>query len=128
MTFRETLDKHLQAIRERNLPALLETLPPEDIVLITSDGWLIRSVREFAEMHATWFDQTTWSLDARLVQIWETADLGVAVLRLEYRDEPPGKAPLHETSYLTLIFARRDDRWVMVQDQNTPCRKPAEGG
>jgi hypothetical protein len=29
-----------------------------------------------------------------------------------------------QTSYLTLVFALRDGRWVMVQDQNTPVEQP----
>ena len=39
MTFRETLDRHLDAIRRRDLPALADTVSEGDLVLITSDGY-----------------------------------------------------------------------------------------
>ena len=70
-------------------------------------------------------EQTTWSLRTDLVSVLEGPDLGVAVLHLEYRDAPPGGRPIHETSYLTLVFRRTGDKWVMVQDQNTPIKNPA---
>jgi ketosteroid isomerase-like protein len=126
MTFRATLDKHVHAIQERNLPALIETLPQDELVLIMADGRLVRSVKEFIELHRGWFESRTWSLGARLESVYETPDMGVAVLHLDYRDEPAGGAPVHERSYLTLVFRRLPDgRWVMVQDQNTPIKRPA---
>jgi ketosteroid isomerase-like protein len=124
MTFRETLTKHLQAIQQRDLDSLIETLPPDELVLIMSDGRLVRTVREFVEAHRGWFSQTTWTLAADLVKVTETPDLGVAVIHLDYRDQAADGRQIHETSYLTLIFARQGGKWVMVHDQNTPIRSP----
>ena len=123
MTFREGLEKHLDAIRRRDLDALAATLPTDGrIVLVMADGKLVRSATEFLGLHRDWFAGTTWRLDTELVEAFESADLGVAVLRLDYRDVKPSGEPLHEQSYLTLVFRRDGDRWVMVQDQNTPIR------
>jgi uncharacterized protein (TIGR02246 family) len=122
MTFPETLDRHLQAIKSRDLQALRETLPADQLVLIMADGRLVRSVQEFLDLHESWFQQSSWTLDTELVHQRETADLGVAVIRLEYRDHAPGGNPIHERSCLTLIFAREADRWLMVHDQNTPIK------
>jgi ketosteroid isomerase-like protein len=123
MTFFETLETHLRAVRDRDLPALIETLPDDDVlVLIMSDGRLVRSVREFAELHRGWFESSTWSLDAEPVHTIETPELGAAVLRLDYRDTPADGPPIRDASLLTLVFERRGERWVMVLDQNTPIR------
>ena len=124
MTFNETLDTHIRAIQRRDLPALIATLPDEgeEIVLIMADGRLVRSVAEFVEAHRGWFASPTWVLEATPVKTFEAPGLGVAVLQLDYRDVPEGGAPIHEQSYLTLVFELRGKRWVMVQDQNTPMR------
>ncbi len=122
LTVRQTLDKHLRAVTQRDLAALAKTLPEGSLVLITSDGQLVRSVPEFLARHRDWFASATWSLGFEEVSITETPDLAVAVLRLDYRDEPAGRPPRREMSYLTLVFARRDDQWVMIQAQNTPIR------
>src|SRR5436305_1300449 len=116
MTFRETLDKHLRAIQSRALSSLAETLPEDRLTLIMSDGRLVQTAREFLRLHEGWFQQTTWSLLADLVEFTETPEMGVAVLRLDYSDDPPDQPAVRETSLLTLIFAHRDGRWVLTHD------------
>jgi uncharacterized protein (TIGR02246 family) len=118
MTFRETLRKHLQAIQDRDLKALADTVAEDSLVLIMADGKLARSTAEFLEAHRGWFAMHGWTLQASQVEVFESADLGIAVLRLDYR-EPPAT---HSRSYLTLAFQKQNGRWVMVQDQNTPIK------
>jgi ketosteroid isomerase-like protein len=124
MNFCETLNEHLRAVRERDLPALIETLAPGRLTLIMSDGRLVQSTDEFVALHRDWFRSQTWSLGAETVSVTEGSDLGLAVVRLDYRDTPPGREPIHEASYLSLAFQKQGDRWVMVHDQNTPIRPP----
>jgi ketosteroid isomerase-like protein len=124
MTFRETLERHLRAIQTRDLEALADTLPADRLTLVMSDGRLVQKPSEFLDLHRDWFQSKTWSLGVEQVAATEDADLGCAVLRLDYRDESPSAEPVHETSYLTLVFQRQGDRWVMVHDQNTPIKKP----
>lgn len=118
MSFSEALERHLRAIRERDLDALADTVAPEELVLIMADGKLARSTREFLETHRGWFAVKNWTLDAEPVKTFESADLAVAVLRLDYREPPATRSE----SYLTLVFQRRGGKWLMVQDQNTPIR------
>jgi ketosteroid isomerase-like protein len=123
MTFAETLDAHLRAIHDRDLPALVDTLPDDDeLVLIMSNGRLVRTVHQFVELHRAWFQSSTWTLIPTPVRTIETPDLAVAVLHLDYRDKPTTGPPIREASLLTLTFARRAGRWVMVHDQNTPIK------
>ncbi len=123
MTFRETLDKHLRAIVDRDLEALIETLPSEELVLVKSDGQVVRSVREFVEAHRGWFEMPNWTLGIEPVHTYETPELGVAVLKLDYSDLRSDGTRFHEFSILTLIFAHQPGRWVMVHDQNTPIKR-----
>ena len=125
MTFRETLDKHLRAIHDRDLAALNETLPADELLLVMSDGRVVRSVREYVEAYRSWFAAPTWRLAVDPIRVTETAEMGVAVLGLDYRESPPGRDPVRQTSVLTLVFQRVDGRWVMVLDQITPVRSSA---
>ena len=59
-------------------------------------------------------------LFATPLEIHEDADAGVALLHLLYCEDTPGKRPLREQSHLTLVYQRRDDKWVVVQDQHSP--------
>ncbi len=120
--FREALGRHLLAIEDRDLGALADTVAPDGLLLVMSDGKLVRSTAEFLEAHRGWFAMKHWRLEVKPVHIYETAQLGVALLHLEYRDTPPGQPPSRQESLLTLIFENRNGRWLMVQDQNTPIK------
>ena len=116
LSWRHALERHLDAIQRRDLHALSETIA-DDLLLITSDGRLKRTAREFLDAHREWFEMKGWTLEASVETIQETATMGVAVLRLLYTE--PG---VSQASLLTLIFEKRGDRWLMVLDQNTPTR------
>jgi uncharacterized protein (TIGR02246 family) len=121
-SFRETLGRHLLAIEERDLDALADTVDDDEILLVMSDGKLVRSKKEFLEAHRGWFAMKNWRLEVKPVQIIDTPALGVALFQLEYRETPPGKPPTRQESMLTLVFQQRNRKWVMVLDQNTPAR------
>jgi ketosteroid isomerase-like protein len=111
--FRETLGRHLLAMETKDLETLAATLA-DKVVLITADGTLKRSKPEFVEAHRGWFGLQGWTLKAKAVEIYESASLGVAVLHVEYREGE---------GWLTLVFERRGNEWLVVQHQNTPVRR-----
>jgi uncharacterized protein (TIGR02246 family) len=121
-SFREALGRHLLAIEDRDLDALADTVADDEILLVMSDGKLVRSKKEFLEAHRGWFAMKNWRLEVKPVQIIDTPALGVALFQLEYRETPPGKPPTRQESMLTLVFQQRNGKWVMVLDQNTPVR------
>ena len=121
-SFRDALGRHLLAIEDRDLDALADTVADDEILLVMSDGKLVRSKKEFLEAHRGWFAMKNWRLEVKPVQIIDTPALGVALFQLEYRETPPGKPPTRQESMLTLVFQQRNGKWVMVLDQNTPAR------
>jgi uncharacterized protein (TIGR02246 family) len=121
-SFREALGRHLLAIEERDLDALADTVADDEILLVMSDGKLVRSKKEFLEAHRGWFAMKNWRLEVKPVQIIDTPARGVALFQLEYRETPPGKPPTRQESMLTLVFQQRNGKWAMVLDQNTPVR------
>jgi ketosteroid isomerase-like protein len=121
-TFRQALEQHLSAIRSRDLAAFCETVATSGVLVITSDGRLVRDPAEFLKMHQDWFGSLTWSLDAQIIFVQEWGETGLAIVELHYRDEPVGARPVEEKSYLTLVFVKSESCWRMIFDQNTPCR------
>ncbi|HEX2026144.1 MAG TPA: nuclear transport factor 2 family protein [Actinomycetota bacterium] len=126
MTFRESLDRHLEAIRRRAVHALAETVDADEVVLVTADGDVSTDPERFLELHREWFATDGWTLDAELLHTREVGDLATAVLRLDYREDRPDGSRRQE-SILSLVFRRRDGRWVLVQDQNTPIADGSSG-
>jgi uncharacterized protein (TIGR02246 family) len=117
MSLRSTLDLHLSAIKGRNLESLAATLHPDDVLLVTAAGDVRFGTDAFLSTHRDWFESPSWTLDTEVLHVREGADLATVLLRLRYRD-----GDVDEPSILSLVFRRDGDRWLMVQDQNTPVR------
>jgi uncharacterized protein (TIGR02246 family) len=92
------------------------------VVLVTADGEVCRGRDQFLERHRGWFASSTWQLDTETLHVREAGDLATVLLALRYRDRPADGAPVDARSVLSLVFRRDGDRWLMVQDQNTPLR------
>jgi len=60
--FREALARHLLAIEEKDIDALAATIAPDGVLLVMSDGKLVRSTEEFIEAHRGWFAMKHWRL------------------------------------------------------------------
>jgi ketosteroid isomerase-like protein len=116
MNFRETLGRFLLAMEKRDLDALAATLADTPI-LISPEGDLHRTKGAFVEAYRGWFATKNWTLHAKPVEIYEGGSLGIAVLRVDYSEG--GKST---RSYLTLVFERAGEEWLMAQSQSTPTR------
>jgi ketosteroid isomerase-like protein len=116
MNFRETLGRHLLALETRDLDTLVASISDTPI-LILADGKLKRTKGDYVEAHRAWFAMKDWTLTAKPVEIYEGGSVGVAVLHLGYRE-----GGTSSESYLTLVFERQGDQWLLVQNQNTPIR------
>jgi uncharacterized protein (TIGR02246 family) len=117
MSLEQDLERHLKAIEARDVDALADTVHPDDVVLVTAAGEIRLGRDAFLSMHRDWFASTTWTLDADVVHVREGTDLATVLLALRYRD-----GDVDERSVLSLVFRNDGDRWLMVQDQNTPVR------
>lgn len=116
MTFKETLEKHLKAIEEKDIESLKETLPlGEELVLITPTGGVISSCNEFVDGHVPWFEDDSWNMTFETVNIIESSEMGIATVKYRYVDKENDSYTI-----LSLAFKFIDGRWLLVHDQNTP--------
>ncbi|WP_169976891.1 Cif family virulence factor [Tautonia rosea] len=122
MTFRESLEEHLRAIKSRDLPSLMMTLPEGELTLIRPDGRCLRSVDEYVALYRDWFASSTWTIETRLEELTECDALGLAIVHVTYRDEPPDRDRWLQRAFHTFAFAREGSRWVLIHDQATPIQ------
>jgi ketosteroid isomerase-like protein len=118
VTFDEALERHLRAVRERDEATLVDTVDDDEIVLVTAEGEVTFDPDLFVKRHRDWFDDGGWRLDTEVLHKQVGADLATALVRLDYHDAEGATHP----SVLHLVFRRDGERWLMVQDQNTPIR------
>lgn len=124
--FNATLDAHLQAITQRDLPTLLETVSDRaDFSVIFPDGGRLVGKPAYEAMHREWFADPDWHMTFSEVSRWEREDMAGVLLRYDYRDRPEPGTGNPRQRFLFLLFERIDGRWLLVHDQNTPIQPPA---
>lgn len=121
MTFDETLEQHLNAIRTKDFAAFAETVPQQgELSLILLNGKLLDNAEDFIELNRDWFTDPDWSAQIKLVRKVAGEDLGFALVEVDYHDVDRQGQPVHHTYFLSLIFRRHEDgRWLLTHDQNT---------
>lgn len=127
MDFATTLARHLDAITHRDFAGFADTVATGEVVLISATGELTTSADHVLSLHREWFSSPSWSMETEVRHTRERGDLATAVIALNYHEDKPDGA-IDVPSVLSLVFERRDGRWLMVQDQNTPVTAGTAGG
>lgn len=116
----DTLAQHLRAVRDRDLPAYSATLH-DDVVVIVPSGARLVGRAAVEDFHREWFTGRRWVQDLAPLHSTRTPAAAVEVFRADYRDVDDDGVPYARTYLLSLVFARCDDRWLLVHDQCTPA-------
>ena len=118
---RPAVETHLQAVRTRNLDALLPTLTGgSDLRMIAPTGFQSTTRAEYVSFHRQWFaSNDAGRFDPEIVHIVESPRLGHALIKLRYRATAPTGAVQDVVSWLALTFALEDGGWRLVFDQST---------
>lgn len=120
MSFQQTLERHLQAVQDRDLDAFLSTVAQDgSLTMILPNGSLLDDYAEIVELHEEWFADPEWQLTTELVTEHETSAMGVALLLVTYQDVDEAGEPIQFQYFLSLTFAKRAEEWLLIHDQNT---------
>ncbi|NDI34271.1 YybH family protein [Chengkuizengella sediminis] len=118
MNFSETLQDHLHAISNKDLPRFLLTVH-SDITLVLPNGKYIDHYEEFEKFHETWFADEDWRIQFEIVKVLETNEMSSTLLSVIYNDLDQEQKPYQKKYYLQLLFKKEDDKWLLIFDQNT---------
>jgi hypothetical protein len=118
---RPAVETHLQAVRTRNLEALLPTLTGGgDLRVIAPSGVQSTTKAQYVDFHRQWFaSNDNGQFDPQIVHLLESPRLGHALIKLRYRATAPTGAVRDTLSWLSLTFALEEGSWRLVFDQST---------
>ncbi|WP_251553061.1 nuclear transport factor 2 family protein [Psychrobacillus sp. MER TA 171] len=119
-SFHTVLIKHLDLMQNKDIIPFLQTISEqEDISVIMPNGRLISGYKDVAEFNKDWFADIDWSLSYQIIKEECTDEMGYAVVEIEYKDVDQNGNPYNKIYYLTLIFKKNNEKWLLVHDQNT---------
>jgi len=118
---RPAVETHLQAVRTRNLDALLPTLTGgSELRMIAPSGFQSTTRAQYVDFHRQWFaSNDRGRFDPEIVHIVQSPGLGHALIKLHYRATAPTGSVQDTVSWLALTFALEDGDWRLVFDQST---------
>jgi ketosteroid isomerase-like protein len=113
--FQKTLSAHVDAVRNRDLKRLLETITArDDLILIFPNGKTTYTRQAYVDFHREWFAEQGWTMQMEPVSVTSRDHLRIALMRTTYTDAAGSRQGL-----LALTFAREQGQWRLVFDQNT---------
>jgi ketosteroid isomerase-like protein len=121
VTFDEALNRHLTAVRTRDLSTLDDTLHDEVCVLLPG-GALVCGRDAVRQLHHDWFADTGWSISFEPVVRTVVEGTASVLLDVHYTDVDDEGRPVDRDYFLGLTFAAVDGRWLLVFDQNSVVR------
>jgi ketosteroid isomerase-like protein len=119
MDFKEVLEIHLKAVKDRDLDQFITTINNEDVTLILPNGVLISGRTKFIEFHKDWFSDKDWAMDYEILKIDSGKEISLALLKVDYKDIDSKGNEYTLNYYLTLLFKMSEDKWGLIYDQNT---------
>ncbi|MBS4065029.1 MAG: nuclear transport factor 2 family protein [Chitinophagaceae bacterium] len=118
-TFNETLDIHLDAIRNADIGSFEPTVS-DSLLHISPMGEKNQSKAQFIKLHQNWFKRTNWEWEGIILEKHNNSSLGYALIEYSYLEkDTAGNISFKTKCYLTLIFKKTDSGWQLVYDQNT---------
>ncbi|MBO0994637.1 YybH family protein [Bacillus sp. SD088] len=119
MDFNQTLERHMQAMVQKDIVGFSDTIHQNNIILILPNGKFIQNREEFIQFNQDWFSDTDWKITYDIVKSQESKEMAFVVLLIHYDDCDEEGTPYHQDYYLHLVFEKENDEWLLTYDQNT---------
>lgn len=121
--FDEALQRHLDAISNRDIEAFKAVMPKGDtLYTIVQNGHAFKTPAEIVAIHEDWFKDPNWIWEGSVVHKVVGEDMAMALIQYNYRakatDQPVA-------TWLIYVFQIQDGAWRIVHDQNTALDFPA---
>lgn len=125
--FREALQKHLNAITNKDIEVVKSTLPNPDekMYLILPDGTRMNTAKEFIDMHAEWFKDTIskWKLTFNIKNVHTNKEMGFAIVDALLKEPNRNGKPYFHKMHVSYVLEKKDNKWLLVKDHASTLEK-----
>lgn len=122
--FRMVLEKHLEAVSNKDFDQLKETVPESGaLAWILPNGASFMKAEEFLENHQEWFQDSSWTMTTRIVQADWGLDYGTAIIEADLREPERNGKPYFHRMYITYGLKKTNGDWKVVLDHASTIEK-----
>jgi len=125
--FTTTMQKHLDAVSNKDLNSLKSTMSPDGRMQLILPGEEIRSsVDSFMEFHRNWFQDTTWTFETKVLNQEIGQDFGMAIVEVIYREPERDGEPYFNRMIVSYDLQRINKEWYIIKDHATSVEKSTD--
>lgn len=121
------MQSHLDAVSQKDLKTLAETLPPDGrMQLILPSTEIIDSVDGFLKFHSDWFAQPNWTFETKILNAKVGSELAMVVVEIIYREPERDGKPYFNRMIVSYDLALIEDRWYVIKDHASSVEKSTD--
>lgn len=127
--FVDLMQKHLDAVTNRDLATLESTLAPDgNMQLILPGTEVTNTVEEFVEYHSAWFKDTTtvWTFDTKILNTVVGPKMGIAVTEILYKEPERNGVPYFNRMNVSYGLKKFKGRWCVIKDHASSIEKSTD--
>lgn len=125
--FVSTMQKHLDAVSNRDLSILESTMSPDGkMQLILPGTEIIDSVSGFMEYHKEWFKDSSWTFETKILNTNLRDDFGMAITEIIYREPERNGEPYFNRMIVSYDLEKIDGSWYIIKDHASSVEKSTD--
>lgn len=125
--FIATLQKHLDAVSNKDIATLKSTLSPEGkMQLILPRSEISNSVDSFLDYHTEWFQDTSWTFETKILNTEIGNTLGLAIVETMYREPERNGQPYFNRMTISYVLKKTNNNWYIIKDHASSIEKSTD--
>ncbi len=125
--FIQTMQKHLDAVSNKDIKTLESTLSPNgEMQLILPSSEIIYSAEKFLDYHRDWFKDTTWTFETKILNTDVSNDFGMAITEIVYREPDREGEPYFNRMTVSYDLKKIDGNWYIIKDHASSIEKSTD--
>ncbi|MDO6597196.1 nuclear transport factor 2 family protein [Oceanihabitans sp. 2_MG-2023] len=128
LLFVETMQKHLNAVSNKDLKTLKSTLSPKgNMQLILPKTEITNTVADFIAYHKAWFaSKTPWTFETKILNTEIGTDFGIAITEIIYREPERNGKPYFNRMHVSYALQKIDNTWYIIKDHASSIEKSTD--
>lgn len=128
LLFIETMQKHLNAVTNKDLATLKSTLSPNgNMQLILPKTEITNTVDDFMEYHKNWFEvKTPWTFETKILNTKIGKEFGIAITEIIYREPERNGVPYFNRMHVSYALQKINNKWYIIKDHASSIEKSTD--
>ena len=125
--FEKTLERHLNAVSNKDIETLGSTLHPDGKMMLILPGLeTTYTVVDFLSFHTAWFADPTWTFETQVLETEIGPTLGMAIVEVLYREPERDGEPYFNRMTVSYTLEKTDGAWFFIKDHATSVEKSTD--